>query len=184
MSSGDASGVQRVSVIGVTGSGKTTFASRLAGKLEAPHVELDALHWEPHWTMAELEVFRARVEQAIAGERWVVEGNYSKVRDLVWGRADSVVWLDYPFALTFGRLVLRTIARIRSKQELWSGNRERFAGQFLARDSLFLWAIKTHRTYRQSIPAALVSEPYSHLGVVRFRAPRDAERWLETIEVA
>jgi hypothetical protein len=92
------------------------------------------LHWEPHWTMAELEVFRARVEQAIAGERWVVDGNYSKVRDLVWGRADSVVWLDYPFALTFGRLVLRTIARIRSKQELWSGNRERFAGQFLARD--------------------------------------------------
>src|SRR5262249_29948937 len=115
--------VRRVSVIGVTGSGKTTFAASLASRLHLPHVELDALHWEPDWRMAELEVFRNRVGSAAAGDGWVIEGNYSKVRDLVWARADTVVWLDYSFPLTFVRLLRRTIARVRTGEELWNGNR-------------------------------------------------------------
>jgi adenylate kinase family enzyme len=89
--------MQRISVIGATGSGKTTVARRTAEALGVPHIELDALHWEPDWEEAPLEVFRERVSDAIQGERWVVDGNYSKVRDMVWGRADTVLWLDYPF---------------------------------------------------------------------------------------
>ena len=173
-----ASCVQRVSVVGVTGSGKTTFAASLATRLRVPHVELDALHWEPNWTMAELDVFRRRVARQVSAEGWVVDGNYAKVRDLVWGRADTVVWLDYPFALTFARLLRRTLARVRSGQELWNGNRERFAEQFLSRDSLLLWAIKTYPRYRATFPTLLAGHACSHLRVVRLRAPRDAQKWL------
>ena len=75
--------MQRVSVIGVTGSGKTTFAASLAARLRVPHVELDALHWEPNWTMAELDVFRRRVARQVSADGWVIDGNYAKVRDLV-----------------------------------------------------------------------------------------------------
>lgn len=165
-------------MVGVTGSGKTTFAASLAVRLNVPHVELDALHWEPHWTEAELEVFRNRVGCVAAGDGWVIDGNYSKVRDLVWGRADTVVWLDYAFPLTFVRLLRRTVRRVRSGEELWNGNRERFAEQFLSRDSLFLWSITTYSRHRRTIPAALAGEAYSHLRLVRLRAPRDAQRWL------
>jgi adenylate kinase family enzyme len=174
-------GMQRVSIIGVTGSGKTTFAASLAARLKVLHVELDALHWEPNWKMAELEVFRSRVGSAVAGDSWVIDGNYNKVRDLVWSRADTVVWLDYALPVTFARLFKRTIVRVRTGQELWSGNRERFAEQFLSRDSLFLWALKTHLRYRTTIPALLATDTYSHLRLERFRAPRDARKWLETI---
>jgi adenylate kinase family enzyme len=169
---------ERVAVIGLTGTGKTTFAAALAHKLGVPHVELDALHWEPNWVMAELDVFRARVERAVAGDRWVVDGNYSKVRDLVWSRADTVVWLDYSFALTFARLLRRTLARVISGEELWNGNRERFAEQFLSRESLFLWAIQTYPRYRVTFPRLLASEAYRHLQVVRFQTPRAADHWL------
>jgi adenylate kinase family enzyme len=170
--------MQRASVIGVTGSGKTTFAASLAARLRVPHVELDALHWEPNWTMAELDVFRRRVARQVSADGWVIDGNYAKVRDLVWGRADTVVWLDYSFALTFARLLRRTLARIRSGEELWNGNRERFAEQFLSRDSLLVWAIKTYPRYRATLPALLASDACSHLRVVRLRAPRDAQEWL------
>lgn len=173
--------MQRVSVIGVTGSGKTTFAACLGAKLEAPHFELDALHWEPNWTMAELDVFRRRVANVVAADRWVIDGNYSKVRDLVWGRADHVVWLDYSFPLTFARLLRRTVARLRSREELWNGNRERLTEQFLSRDSLLLWAIQTYPKYRATIPVLLASERYRHLRLIRLRAPRDAQQWLEIL---
>jgi len=176
--------MQRVSVIGVTGSGKTTFAASLATRLQVAHVELDALHWEPNWTMAELDVFRRRVAGQVSADRWVIDGNYAKVRDLVWGRADTVVWLDYAFALTFARLLRRTLARIRSGEALWNGNRERFAEQFLSRESLFVWAIKTYPRYRAAFPALLASEPYGHLRVVRLRAPRDAQTWLGNLSQA
>jgi adenylate kinase family enzyme len=175
--------MQRVSVVGVTGSGKTTLAATLATRLRAPHIELDALHWEPNWTMAELEVFRARVTAALsASERWVVDGNYSKARDLVWARADTVVWLDYSFAVIFGRLLRRTLRRVRSNEELWNGNREDLRTQFLQPDSLFVWAIKTYPRYRTAIPAALSSDSYRHLALVRLRKPAEARAWLVSID--
>jgi adenylate kinase family enzyme len=74
---------QRISIVGTTGSGKTTLARSIAQSLQFPHVELDSLHWEPNWTTALLPVFRSRVSEALQGDRWVVDGNYSIVRDIV-----------------------------------------------------------------------------------------------------
>lgn len=114
----DAALGQRIIVVGTSGSGKTTLALWLGRHLGIPHVELDALHWEPHWTEAPLEVFRERVVVALAGERWSVDGNYSDVRDLVWPHAETLVWLDYPLFIILWRLMRRTIGRILSHQEL------------------------------------------------------------------
>src|SRR4051812_41036327 len=84
--------MKRVAVVGVTGSGKTTLSRHLAARLDLPWMELDALHWGPRWTVADSDVFRAEVARSVSGCRWVADGNYSKVRDLVWGRADTLVW--------------------------------------------------------------------------------------------
>src|SRR5215210_7176988 len=81
---------RRISVVGTTGSGKTTLARQLSQRLVIPHVELDALYWEPNWVGAADPVFRERVEGALRGEAWVVDGNYSRVRDIIWSRAEAV----------------------------------------------------------------------------------------------
>ncbi len=169
---------RRIVVVGTTGSGKTTLASQLARRFGCPHVELDALHWEPNWTEASLNVFRARTAQALNGDAWAVDGNYSKVRDVVWGRADTVVWLDYPLPLVLWRLVSRTFRRIFTREELWSGNRERFREQFFSRDSLFLWAFKTYRRRRREFPVLFKRPEYAHLTVVHLRSPRATREWL------
>src|SRR4051794_37995613 len=103
--------MRRVVVVGTSGSGKTTLAATLARRLCVPHVELDALHWGPHWTAVDPADFRARVAAAVAGPAWVCDGNYSPVRDLVWARADTLVWLDYPMGLVFRRVLFRTLRR-------------------------------------------------------------------------
>jgi adenylate kinase family enzyme len=173
--------VNRVAVVGTSGSGKTTFAGALAARLGCHHVELDALHWDPNWTMAELDVFRQRVADATAGQAWVADGSYSKVRDVVWGRADTLVWLDYPLALVLSRLFRRTARRLVTREELWGGNRERLRDH-LGRESLFLWAVQQHRRNKQRYPEALADPAYAHLRLVRHRSPREAARWLAAVD--
>ena len=106
------------------------MARRIAEALGFPHVELDALHWEPGWEEAPVEVFRERVSEVTRGSPWVVDGNYGKVRDIVWGRADTVVWLDYGFPRIFLRLLWRTLRRVVLRERLWNDNREDLTAVF------------------------------------------------------
>ena len=95
--------MQRVVVVGTSCSGKTTLARQLSRVLGAPHVELDGIHWMPGWQLRPVDEVRRMVGEAAAAERWVMDGNYSAVRDIVWGRATAVVWLNYPFRVVLWR---------------------------------------------------------------------------------
>jgi adenylate kinase family enzyme len=173
--------VRRIGVVGTTGSGKTTLARQLAARLGYPHVELDALHWESNWIEAPLEVFRERTARALGGETWVVDGNYSKVRDIVWSRADTIVWLDYLLPVIMWRLVWRTARRVITQEELWNENRERLSTQLFSRDSIFWWALTTYRRRRREYPVLFKQPEYAHLKVVHLRSPRAAEEWLSNV---
>ncbi|MBD1913494.1 MULTISPECIES: adenylate kinase [unclassified Leptolyngbya] len=170
----------RISIVGTSGSGKSTLASALASRLQLPHIELDQLHWLPNWTPRELEDFRARVDTAIAGEQWVIDGNYSKVRDRIWPRANLIVWLDYPRWVVMGRLLKRTARRVLTRQELWNGNRENLHTALLDRDAVLFWAWRTHSKHRRTYPEQLARPEYAHLSIVRLRSPRETERWLKS----
>ena len=171
-------GHRRVNVVGTSSSGKTTFARALATKLGVPHVELDALHWGPAWSGATREELRERVSRAVAGDEWVVDGNYSAVRDLVWARAEAVVWLDYPLRTILRRYLVRTRQRIQTREEIWpgTGNRERWAMHLLSRDSLLWWILSTYRRRRREYPILL--REHRELAAVHLRSPAEADAWL------
>jgi adenylate kinase family enzyme len=170
---------RRIVVSGDTGSGKTTLARRLAGLTGAPHIELDALFHGPNWTPADDETFRSLVLERTAGGAWVIDGNYRAVRDLTWGRADLVVWLDYPIWRTGWRLFWRTLRRRARREELWNGNRESLRTHFLTKDSLFLWLLQSHGRHRRTFPAEWAQMP--HLRVVRIKSPTALKRWLASV---
>lgn len=173
--------MRRVAVVGTSGSGKTTMAAAVARRLGLPHVELDALHWEPGWQEAALPVFRERVGAALAGDAWTVDGNYSKVRDLIWPRADTIIFLDYPLAVILHRLLGRTLRRVIRRDELWGGNRESIANTFFSRDSILLWALQTYRKNRRRYADLFAQPEYRHLRIVHLRSPAEAQRWLESL---
>jgi adenylate kinase family enzyme len=175
---------QRVVVVGTSGSGKSTLARELARRWGLPHIEMDALNWEPNWVEAPLDVFRQRVEAAIEAPGWVVDGNYSKLRFLVWSRAELLVWLDYSLPLVLWRLLHRTLRRCLTQEELWNGNRERLLEQFCSRQSLLLWVLQTHRGRRKRFAAQLQQPEYRHLTVVRLCSPGAAKDWLATTSAA
>ena len=175
---------RRIVVVGTSGAGKTTLASELARLLDVPHIELDAFRHGPNWTEAPDDIFRQNISDSLTGQDWVVDGNYSVARDIVWTRATTIVWLDYSFHVSFGRLFRRTMSRYINRTELWNGNREDLKGVLFAKDSLFVWAFRRHWSRRKSYPRALAQPEYSHLDVLRFHSPRAARRWLKSLDCA
>ena len=174
--------MKRVVVFGTTGSGKSWLAERLAARTGLRVVELDGLYWGREWQPAPLELFRHRVACEIGdgdeGQGWIVVGIYGQVRDLTWGAADTLVWLDLPRPLVMGRLLRRTVRRIRTREELWgTGNRETFRQAFLSKQSILLWAWGTHRPNRDRFERACADLP-PEKKVIRLRSPRDVERFL------
>lgn len=171
----------RINVVGTSGSGKTTFAAALAERLGHRHVELDELNWGPNWSEAAPAEFRARVRQALAGDGWVVDGNYRAVRDLIWPRADTLVWLDYSRTVVTWRIVTRSISRLVRRTEMWAGNRETLR-KLLSRDSIVWWSVSTYARRRREYPALIAAHP--QLDVVRLHSPAAAERWLRSLPQA
>jgi len=174
---------RRVVVIGTSGSGKTTMAERLAAVLGHEHIELDAIHWLPDWQMRPLEEFREKVAEATVGETWVLDGNYSKVRDIVWGRATCVVWLNYSRALVFWRIVTRTLRRSLFQEELFSGNRESLSRAMFGRESIVAWSMSTFMRRRREYPQLFQEPAYQHLHVVELQCPGQAGKLLEQVRV-
>lgn len=174
---------RRTAVVGTSGSGKTTLACRLAQRLGIAHVELDSLHWGPDWTPAPRELFRERVAMALSGEAWTTDGNYGTVRDIVWMRADTVVWLDYALPVVMGRVTWRTIRRTALREELWNGNRERFRESFLGRDSIIWWALSSYRRRKKQYPVLFDQPEYGHLRVVHLTSTRATHEWINGLPV-
>jgi adenylate kinase family enzyme len=177
--------MNRIVVIGSTGSGKTTLARQLSAQLGLTHIELDALSWGPNWTMLAEDVLRQRLADAFqAHENWVMDGNYSRIRPLTWTKADTLVWLDYPLRVNLWRLTRRTFARAITRENLWgTGNRESFIKHLIPNDnSLYWWLFKTHQRRKREIPHLLTQPEYRHLNLIHLQSPNKTRVWLEDLQ--
>jgi adenylate kinase family enzyme len=176
---------RRIVIIGTTSSGKSTLAEAVAKRLDLVYVDLDALHWEPNWQGAPLEVFRARVIDATQTGRWVVAGNYHSVRDLLWPQAEVAIWLDYPFPVIFRRLWRRTWRRWWQQELLWGTNRESIWTHFKlwSDDSLFKWLFKTYWRRKREFPQLLALPEHRHLQLIHFKDPDETDEWLAGFNV-
>lgn len=162
-------------------SGKTTLAAALAAQRGVPHLELDGINHGPNWTPTPKERFREIVAARIAGEGWTTDGNYKAVRDLIWARADTLVWLDYPIIVPLWRITGRTLRRVVGRVGLWNGNRETWRTTVFSRDNHWLWILRTHWRRRRTVATLVASPEYAHLHVVRLRSPQVAARLLASL---
>lgn len=168
----------RYALVGASGSGKSTLAGKLSRQIDSRHVELDAFFWLPDWQMCPTEEFRQLVARACSGERWIVDGNYSIARDVIWQRAEAVVWLDLPFHVVMAQVFRRTLGRCITGRPLWNDNRASFRRAFFSRHSILWYAAKTWKK-KQELYSELLSQPrWAHLDIYRVRT-----RDLSDIEV-
>lgn len=178
------SAMQRINVIGTTGSGKSTFSKTLAESLGYPYIQMDQLYWKRHWQEPETEEFIQKLEAAITDVRWVLDGNYNRTNELKWQKADTIIWLDYSYSRTLFQLLRRTIQRTLEGKELWpdTENYETLRRSFLSRKSIIFWFFKFYKRNRERYSHLMESPEYKHIRRIRITSPRQAYQFLSDLK--
>jgi hypothetical protein len=169
--------MQRVVIIGPSGSGKTTLGRWIEYQFGLPFTDLDDLHWRPGWIEAPLDEFRHDVDRRTRAPRWVVAGNYGKARDLIWTRADTLIWLDLPLVQVLWRSMSRALRDWWTREPICNGNRQTLAGIANGRESLLGYTLHTFAPRRREWPPLLASPAYAHLRQFRLSNPRQVDAW-------
>ncbi|MEW2544997.1 adenylate kinase [Streptomyces sp. NPDC047002] len=172
-----APGPRRVLVVGSTGAGKTTLARALSGAEGLPYHEMDALYFAGEgWRVN--DAFAEDVERITAAPRWIIDSlGYPEVRDLLWERADTVVWLDYPRRVIMPRVLRRSLRRSLLRERIFGGNRERWA-EWLGADHPAWSAWRGHAARRAEIGRRVHAPAFAPLHVVRLATPALTAAWL------
>jgi adenylate kinase family enzyme len=124
--------VERVVVLGPGGAGKSELSRELARRTGLPIVYLDPLFWRPGWKPGPRDEFRRALDEAVARERWIIDGNFLSAGDARFELADTVVFLDLPRTLCIARALKRLARdRRRTRPDLPDGCREGFDWAFL-----------------------------------------------------
>ena len=96
-------------------------------------------------------------------------------------RADTIVWLNYPFSLVAGRALRRTFGRSLRRDKLWNGNRESLQRALFSRDSILLWVVKSWGANRRTIPQALALPEFAHLRLIELTRPDEALQFIDQL---
>ena len=165
--------MKRVMIMGSPGAGKSTLARKLAAVTGLPLKHLDAEYWLPGWTEREPAEWDKRLAKIVAGERWIIDGNYGSSLEPGAARADTIVHLDYPTALCIWRACKRiaiTYGRVRADSA--PDCPEQF-------DPLFLSYIARFRGRKRAKIVKLI-EGFTG-AAISFTRPAQAERWLVSL---
>jgi adenylate kinase family enzyme len=133
--------MERILVMGSSGSGKSTFARRLSAITGIPMVSLDALFWKPGWMPSDASEFEQRVAEAAHEPRWIMDGNYtsSGAGELRRRLADAVVWFDLPRRTCMTGIITRiATSHGQVREEMAPGCPERIDFEFFR----YVWSYR------------------------------------------
>lgn len=88
--------MKKIIIIGCPGSGKSTFARKIREITGMPLHHLDMIYHKPDRTTISKEEFDIKLQEILAGDEWIIDGNYQRTLRQRLKICDTVFWLDYP----------------------------------------------------------------------------------------
>ena len=169
---------KRILVIGSGGSGKTTFARRLAERTQLPLIHLDGLYWRRGWDPTPDEEWRSKVEDLVNTPTWIMDGNYGGTLNIRLEACDAVVFLDIPRLVCLWRVVRRQLQHGgQHRAELPEGCPERLTWEFLK----WIW---TYPARRRGAILRRLDELKAYKRVYVLRSSRGMDRFLDGLDDA
>ncbi len=169
---------RRVVVTGMAGAGKSTFARALSAKTGLPVIHLDVHFWQPGWTEPGEHDWRSTQRALLAGDEWIVDGNYHETLDLRLERADTVVFLDTPWWVCARRALVRGIRTPPPHRQLPAGC-EQSAWRRLRDEWWLVWRIWRGRRSERERELAIVAASGAHATLHLVTSARAAQELLE-----
>ncbi len=99
--------MNKVIVIGSPGSGKSTFARKLANKTGLPLYYLDMIWHKPDRTTITRQEFNTRLEEIMKTDKWIIDGNYQRSIPCRLEKCDTVFFLDMPLETCMAGAIAR-----------------------------------------------------------------------------
>lgn len=124
--------INKIVVVGVSASGKSTFARKLAKKTGLPLTHMDKIMWQPGWDYVGDEVTAVEINKISQADKWIIEGYISEAaRSDLFNMVDVILYLDYPSWLCVWRYLKRVwLHRKKARSEL-PGSPDKFSFKFM-----------------------------------------------------
>jgi hypothetical protein len=169
--------MDRVAVIGTAGAGKSHLATRIAQLIGAPSIDRDSLLGPGQNTPEH----RSAVERAVSQSRWVFDGTPFYVEDLVYPRADVVVFLDYSRRVCVWRAFRRSL-RVEITRHADGPHKPVGLRGWLDPAHPIRWAWSSQPARHRKL-ARLADDPdLGDATWISLRTPRATEAWLRALE--
>lgn len=167
--------VERIQIMGCSGSGKSTLARNLGVKTGLPVVHIDQLFWKSGWVESSKEEIDGKILNAAAGERWIMDGNYSRTLHHRLKRCDLAVYLDFPRWFCIWSVIRRYLQNLgRVRPDMPDGCPEKIDREFLA------WVWTYNRNHRKKFLEMLGELPGERVVILKNR--REVKRFVEQFE--
>lgn len=168
--------VNKIAIIGSGGAGKSTLAQALGNILHLPVIHLDALYWHPGWVPTGESDWDMQMEELVAREQWIIDGNYGRTIDIRLEAADTIIFLDYPTVIPLLRVIKRRLQyHGKTRPDMNEGCNEKLDMEFLK------WITNYRRDKRPSILRKLESYRQAKQ-VLIFSSPKQLKQFIRGLE--
>ena len=175
----DLNPLKRIIIVGNCSSGKTRLAINISEILNIAHFELDNFRWKPNWQKAPIEEYKEKSIKAASLESWVMDGNCDGIKEQIFTRATTMIWLNYPLYYVFFRALKRTIKRVITKERFFANNYETFKHAFLCSESVLLQILQKHSKRRKEY--SNIKNLYPNLIMIELKSHRESILFLNNL---
>ena len=166
--------MERILIIGCSGSGKSRLARALGQKQGLPVIHLDQLWWKENWQNVTKEEFDSRLAMALNMDRWIIDGNYSRTMEARLSRCDTVIYLDFSrWACLLGMCQRILSNHGKTRPDMSAGCPERFHWEFVK----WIWNFNKNNRVRNYTYLAKAK----HAKAVVLRNRKEVKAFLNTI---
>lgn len=167
--------MKKVLIIGSGGAGKSTFARRLHEATNLPLFHLDKLYWKPNWVETPKAEIYEITERLMAGDEWIMDGNFNSTMEKRIAASDTVFFLDMPRSLCVYQIFKRVFKYYKkTRPDMGEGCPEKFDLEFLK------WVWSFPKEVKPLIEAR-IERAGQGKNIIRFKSRKDVEKFFEIL---
>lgn len=161
--------MNKIIVIGPSGSGKSEFSRKLNKILNIDIYHLDNIFWNSDKTHITREEFDIKLNDILSKDRWIIDGDYSRTYEIRFVNADTIFYLDYPLDVCLEGAK----SRIGKKRDDLPWIEDEFTQEFKE------WIINWHNTTKPMVETLI--NKYKDKNIIIFKNREEANSYLKSL---